>query len=111
MKINFSQFTEFEKKVFKITQRIPKGQVATYGQIARIMGNKYYARAVGNALNKNAYPITIPCHRVIKSNGEIGGFASGSEKKIELLKMENIPIKDNLINLSKYLVSDEVLES
>lgn len=110
MKIDLSKFTEFEKTVFQITQRIPKGKISTYGQIARIMGNKYYARAVGNALNKNPYQIIIPCHRVIKSNGKIGGFSSGTEKKIKLLKKENILIKNNSIDLSKYLVNDDVLK-
>jgi len=110
MKIDLDKFSEFEKKVYNIVKKIPEGKVATYGQIAKILGNKYYARAVGNALNKNPYPIIIPCHRVIKSNGEIGGFKKGIHEKIKLLKKENIEIKNNKINLDKYLVNDAVLK-
>ncbi|MHA1270997.1 MAG: MGMT family protein [Candidatus Helarchaeota archaeon] len=109
MNLNLSKFSNFEKKVYEITQRIPEGKVSTYGQIARIIGNIKYARAVGNALNKNPYFITIPCHRVVKSNGEVGGFAKGTEVKVKLLKKENIKITNNRIDLSKYLVEDKIL--
>ncbi|MHA1232420.1 MAG: MGMT family protein [Candidatus Helarchaeota archaeon] len=106
MSIDLSKFSDFEKKVYEITRRIPEGKVATYGQIARIIGSPRSARAVGNALNKNPYPIIIPCHRVVKANGEVGGFAKGTEEKIKLLEKENIKIINNRIDLSKYCVDD-----
>ena len=109
MELDFSIMTDFQKKVLKITKKIPKGKVATYGLIAEVLGNKFYSRAVGNALNKNPYPIKIPCHRVIKSNGLIGGFASGTENKEKLLKDENVFVKEGRIDLKKYLVSKEIL--
>ena len=59
-------------------------------------------RAVGNALNKNPFLGEVPCHRVIKSDGEIGGFASGTDKKMALLIKEGIEVKDNRINLEKF---------
>jgi methylated-DNA-[protein]-cysteine S-methyltransferase len=67
------------------------------------MGTKAY-RAVGTAMNKNPYAPEVPCHRVVNSNGEVGGFANGTSKKIEMLKKEGIPIKDNKVeNFEKYL--------
>jgi len=107
--IDLSKFSIFEKKVYEITQRIPEGKVSTYGQIAKVLGNIKYARAVGNALHKNPYMIIIPCHRVVKSNGQIGGFAKGIEKKIELLKKENIKIINNRVDLSEFLVDEKIL--
>ncbi len=79
--------TEFQKKTWKEIARIPFGKVRTYGQIAISLGNKYYSRAVGNAAGKNKFPIIIPCHRVV-ANSHIGGFSSGVDKKIILLKFE-----------------------
>ena len=108
---NMQNLSNFMKKVFEIVSRIPKGCVATYGQIASILGNKNYARAVGNALNKNPSPILIPCHRVIRSDGKIGGFASGVKSKIALLSNEGIEVIDGQINLSKYQVDSDFLPS
>jgi len=79
--------TEFQSLVFAATKKIPKGQTRTYAQIAQIIGRPKSARAVGNALNKNRNQ-TVPCHRVIKSNGELGGFAFGAAKKRALLTKE-----------------------
>ena len=109
MKLDFSKMTKFEKNVLEITKKIPKGKIATYGLLAEVLGNKFYSRAVGNALNKNPYPIIIPCHRVIRSDGYVGGFAKGTARKEDLLKNENVEIINGKINLTKYLVSKEVL--
>jgi len=83
--------TEFEKKVFKIVKKIPRGRVLTYRQIAVKLGNKKLARAVGNALSRNFNP-KIPCHRVIRSDGKIGGYNRGSLNKIKILKQEGVEI-------------------
>ena len=91
----------FNEKCYKILKIIPKGKVTTYKSIARKLNTKAY-RAVGNAMNKNPYAPKISCHRVIKSNGDIGGFATGTKNKIKLLKLEGINIKNNKINLKKY---------
>ncbi|MBT3407004.1 MGMT family protein [Candidatus Woesearchaeota archaeon] len=91
----------FAEKVYKLCKKIPKGKVSTYKEIARAMNSKAY-RAVGSALNKNPYSPKVPCHRVINSNGKIGGFASGSKKKIKLLRQEGIVVLNNRINLNKF---------
>ena len=77
----------FSEKIYSITKSIPKGQTLTYKQVATRAGNPNASRAVGNILNKN-YDKTIPCHRVIRSDGKIGGYNRGSENKIKILKNE-----------------------
>lgn len=90
--------TVFEEKVYSLCKKIPKGKVSTYGEIAKALGGKsMMPRAVGNALNKNPYAPVVPCHRVVKSDGSLGGFATGYEKKIRLLAGEGINIKNNKI--------------
>lgn len=94
---------KFADKVYELTKKIPRGQVTTYKEIAKFLGCKAY-RAVGNALNKNPYAPTIPCHRVVKNSGEVGGFISGIKNKIKLLRKEGIKIKKNtIINFEKIL--------
>ena len=90
----------FSQKCYALLKKVPKGKVVTYKIIANALNTKAY-RAVGNAMNKNPYK-DVPCHRVIKSNGEIGGFAKGIKNKIKLLKREGIEIKNNEINLIKF---------
>ena len=82
------QGTAFDKKVWKATQKIPYGQVRTYKDIAKMIGKPKASRAVGNALGRNPIPILIPCHRVIASNGTLGGYSSGLKIKKILLTLE-----------------------
>ena len=83
--------TTFQSQVYTLTKKIPKGKVTTYGEIARALKmSSLGARAVGNALNKNPFAPKVPCHRVVASNGNIGGFASGCTKKRKLLKQEKV---------------------
>jgi methylated-DNA-[protein]-cysteine S-methyltransferase len=84
----------FNQKVWALTARIPKGKVVTYGDIARALNCTAY-RAVGNALNKNPYAPSVPCHRVVGSDGSLTGFAGGLEKKRELLKREGLTLRAN----------------
>jgi methylated-DNA-[protein]-cysteine S-methyltransferase len=94
----------YSEKILALTAQIPRGKITTYKLLGAKAGNEKSSRACGNALNKNTQPITIPCHRVVKSNGEVGGYAFGAEKKIELLKNEGIDVVDGrVINLEKYL--------
>ena len=98
------QITEFEKAVYNQLKKVPSGQVTTYGGIAKALGKPLAGRAVGNALNKNPYAPAVPCHRVVKSDGSLGGFASGPEKKIALLKKEGILVKKfRIIDFNKVL--------
>ena len=93
----------FSDKVYGLCKKIPKGNVTTYKIIGKILcGKGQIYRAVGRALNKNPYS-DVPCHRVILSSGRLGGFNKGLKNKAKLLKREGIEIKNNKINLKKYL--------
>ncbi len=93
----------FNERCYELLKKVPKGKVATYKEIAKALKSKAY-RAVGNAMNKNPYAPKVPCHRVIKSNGEIGGFASGAKNKIKLLQKEGIKVRENkIIDFDKHL--------
>ncbi len=80
--------TEFQKKVYDFVKTIPNGQTRTYQEVAIAIGKPRAYRAVGNALNKNPFAPIVPCHRVIRSDGSAGGFASGTLKKVKLLQNE-----------------------
>jgi len=82
----------FQEKVFDIVKKIPKGKVLTYKKVAKLSGKPKAWRAVGNILNKNRNS-QIPCHRVIRSDGKIGGYNRGAKRKIILLREEGINIK------------------
>jgi O-6-methylguanine DNA methyltransferase len=77
----------FREKVLKITSGIPRGKTLTYAEVARRAGNPRAYRAVGNILNKNC-DSKIPCHRVIRSDGKLGGYNRGARKKKEILRRE-----------------------
>lgn len=77
----------FEEKIYQVVKRIPRGKILTYKQVAQRTGFPRAWRAVGNILNKNR-DSKIPCHRVIKSDGRIGGYRDGQKRKIGLLKKE-----------------------
>ena len=83
--------TTFQKKVLKVTFKIPRGQVRSYKWVSERAGSKAY-RAVGQALSKNPYAPHVPCHRVIASDGTIGGYSGGLDKKRRLLREEGIVI-------------------
>ena len=82
--------TDFEKKVYREVLKIPLGQVRSYKWIARRIGQPKAFRAVANALKKNPYPLLIPCHRVIRSSGKLGGYSLGVRLKRELINLEKI---------------------
>ena len=77
----------FGKKVLAAVAKIPKGRTLSYREVARVAGNPQAYRAVGNIMNKNCDP-KIPCHRVIRSDGKIGGYNRGAKNKIKILKRE-----------------------
>ncbi len=89
--------TEFENKVWQNLKRVPRGRVTTYKALAEVLGYFRAARAVGNALSKNPWAPKVPCHRAVKSNGQIGGYRSGIRKKTVLLKSEGVRINDGII--------------
>lgn len=79
--------TEFQEKVYNIVRAIKRGKIMTYAEVARVIGNIRAVRAVGNALNKNQDE-DVPCHRVVRSNGRVGGYNRGQELKEKLLREE-----------------------
>ena len=86
--------TEFQLKVWNALKKIPKGDVWTYTQLAQFIGHPNSQRAVANACGANPYPIIIPCHRVIRSDGSIGGYSGegGVETKMRLLSEEGVTV-------------------
>lgn len=92
----------FQEKVLFLAKKVPRGKVATYGEIARILRTS--PRAVGQALHANSCPIKIPCHRVVKSDGSLGGYSGGVKKKIELLEKEGMEVRKNKINNFKQVI-------
>lgn len=82
---------DFNQKCYELLKKIPQGKVTTYKEIARKLNSKGY-RAVGNAMNRNPDAPEVPCHRVVRSNGELGGYAFGVKKKASLLRSEGVSI-------------------
>lgn len=82
--------TPFQQRVWKVLATIPPGYVISYGELARRAGQPTAARAVAQACGANPVPVLIPCHRVIRSSGELGGFGAGIERKIALLAREGV---------------------
>lgn len=89
--VDLSLLPPFSQAVLKALCAVPFGQTATYQQIAKRSGNAKACRAVGNICHNNRYPLLIPCHRIIKSDGTLGGFALGSQLKGKLLAFEKTP--------------------
>jgi O-6-methylguanine DNA methyltransferase len=92
------------KRIYEAVKKIPKGKVATYGQIAKLAGDEKMCRAVGNALHKNPEPDKIPCFRVVNSKGELSGeFAfGGAGAQQKLLEAEGIEVINGKVDLSKF---------
>ncbi len=82
------KMTEFEKKVYAAVMTVPLGETRTYKWVAVQIGRPRSARAVGNALNKNPWAPYVPCHRIVASDGTLGGYSGGLRKKRALLKKE-----------------------
>lgn len=91
-------------KVYEILRKIPKGKVMTYGQIAEVLGNRYYARVVGNILNANPDGVKNPCYKVVNYRGELAGSYAfgGIEKQKEKLEADGIEVIDYKVDLGKY---------
>lgn len=94
--------TSFAEKIYAALRRVPRGRVTTYAALAKAVGKPRAVRAVGNALNKNPYAPKVPCHRVVRSDGALGGFASGPAKKAGMLRSEGVEIKKGKIDLRRF---------
>ncbi len=92
------------EKIYEVVKQIPRGYVATYGQIAELAGNRHWSRVVGYALHSNPQPGVIPCHRVVTKDGDVSkAFAFGGQnRQIELLKDEGVGFVDGHVDMGKY---------
>jgi len=79
-----------EQRVYKKLLEVPEGKITTYGELAKAIGLKNGQRVIGNIMNKNPYPVIVPCHRVVKSDGKIGGYAYGENVKTKMLSYEGV---------------------
>jgi len=97
----------FSEKVLELTKKVPEGKATTYSEIARAIGNPQAARAVGNALRKNKFPEAIPCYRVVRSDGSVGGYSGvmNSKEKIRRLENDGIEVRNGKVNLKIYFHS------
>ena len=92
----------FRDSVYKAVSSIPRGRVSTYKAVAAAAGSPGAFRAVGTAMKENPFAPRVPCHRVVKSGGEIGGYARGTGKKIDLLRGEGVAVKNGeVLDFSK----------
>ena len=93
-----------EQRVYKKLLDVPKGQITTYGELAKAVGLKNGQRLIGKIMNNNPYPVLVPCHRVVMSSGKIGGYAYGKSVKTKILSDEGIEITNGKIeNFDKKL--------
>jgi methylated-DNA-[protein]-cysteine S-methyltransferase len=88
--IDWSLIQGFGRRVLEATHAIPFGRVSTYRDVAGEAGNPHASRAAGNALGANPIPIVIPCHRVLRTGGGLGGYTSGIHRKVQLLALEGV---------------------
>ena len=86
-----------EQRVYKKLLEVPKGKVTTYSELSKAVGIKNGQRYIGNVMNKNPYPVIVPCHRVVLSNGRLGGYAYGEHIKAKMLHDEGVDVKDGKI--------------
>lgn len=86
--VDLSSLADFDRRVLRAARRLSHGEVSSYGSLAREIGRPRAARAVGNALGRNPVAIVVPCHRVIRSDGSVGGYGGGIERKVALLRLE-----------------------
>jgi len=86
-----------EQQVYKKLTEVPQGKITTYGELAKAVGLKNGQRVIGHIMKKNPYPAIIPCHRVVKSDGMVGGYAYGADVKTNMLRKEGIQIQNGKI--------------
>ncbi len=95
--------SSFNEKCYELLKLVPQGKVTTYSEIARALNSKAW-RAVGSAMAKNKHLVVIPCHRVVRSDGTIGQYAQGSDKKAELLTNEGVAVANGRVqDLGKFV--------
>lgn len=99
-----SSMAKFQANVLELVSKVPKGKVTTYKELARALDRPRMWRAVANALARNPHPIKIPCHRVVRADGKVGGYKLGEKRKVELLLGEGVIINKGKVDIKKYLI-------
>jgi methylated-DNA-[protein]-cysteine S-methyltransferase len=95
---NLAQNTIKESDVYELLLKIPAGKVSTYGDLAKALGNPLASREIGRILGRNPNPVKVPCHRVVMSDGKVGGYAYGGDRKRELLEKEGISFDNGIVS-------------
>ncbi len=88
---------DLDRRVYKKLLEVPKGKVTTYGELARAVGLKNGQRLIGQIMNRNPFPVIIPCHRVVKSDGAVGGYFYGDKVKTKMLSNEGVAIRNGKV--------------
>lgn len=99
---SLNNMSDFAQKVYDVVRTIPKGRVATYAGIAKAIGSPRAVRAVGTALGKNRNFKQVPCHRVVRSDGRIGQYVFGTDKKVAILRKEGVEVNHNSVDLTQF---------
>ncbi|MBX7143268.1 MAG: MGMT family protein [Oligoflexia bacterium] len=93
----------FAERCYNLLRTVPRGMITTYAELAHALGTRAY-RAVGSAMNKNPYAPKVPCHRVVNSDGRLGGYAHGAKAKEKILKSEGIQVRGGkIVGFEKHL--------
>ncbi len=101
----------FKLRVLELVRLVPRGKVTTYKELARAVGKPLAWRAVARALAQNPHPVEIPCHRVVRSDGGVGGYSLGVGRKIRLLRAEGVVVERGRIDLGKLFFRFDVSSS
>ncbi|MEK6977289.1 MAG: methylated-DNA--[protein]-cysteine S-methyltransferase [Candidatus Hydrothermarchaeota archaeon] len=97
LELDYGSFTPFRRAVSEKAREIPPGKVATYGELASAAGAEGGARAVGQVMAENPFPIVVPCHRVVRSDRSVGGYFYGQAMKVRLLEWEGVRIEGGMV--------------
>jgi methylated-DNA-[protein]-cysteine S-methyltransferase len=95
---NLVRSTIKDSDVYDLLLKIPAGKVSTYGDLAKALGKPLASRQIGKILGRNPNPIKVPCHRVVMSNGKVGGYAQGSDRKRQLLEKEGLAFSNETVS-------------
>ena len=99
--MDVDQCSPFQRSVILAEYGVPRGHVTTYGRLARHLGAPRASRAAGRALATNPFPIVIPCHRAVRSDGSLGGYQGGVEMKARLLEMEGVQVEHGMVLMNR----------
>ena len=100
-----------KKRIYDLVSQIPKGRVSTYGLLANAIGRPRVGRAIGKLLSRNPNPITVPCHRIICSDGRVGGYSKGVKEKIRLLNSEGVTFNEGIVNNFREIIFRDLAET